>query len=243
MLRSFGIENGRRRGKWIPSKDSGDLAKDTLLERSGATLWGELIDRLSICSSITELIIYVLHRNLFDSRRYKIRECLGRGCAGCLEEMSFRGFQVSKFRNYGAWSLRPEEYEVFWRVKLVFWRPLDFETYAPKVCLDSFAAISVDPGALHGVILFVGINQHCDCKALLYRFIHCLNMARQRGDLWLWLSSHLFVEQTYFLLPAWFPYNEEINVNITVPGSASQMGGSDFFSRQAVVSWVHTDGS
>lgn len=94
------------------------------------------------------------------------------------------------------------------------------------MCLDSFAAISVDPGALHGVVLFVGINQHCDCKALLYRFIHCLNRARQRGDLWLWMSSHLFVEQTYFLLPAWFHYN---NVNITVPGSASQMGGSDSF--------------
>ena len=96
MLSSFGIENGGRRGKWIPSKDSGDLAKDTLLGRSGARRWGELKDRLSICSSIIELIIYILHRNLFDSRRYKIGECLGRGCAGRLEEMSF---EVSKFRN------------------------------------------------------------------------------------------------------------------------------------------------
>ena len=39
-----------------------------------------------------------------------------------------------------------------------------------------------------------------------------------------------------------FTYNEDNNVIMTVNGSASQMRGSEYFSRQAAVFWVETNG-
>ena len=40
-----------------------------------------------------------------------------------------------------------------------------------------------------------------------------------------------------------FTYIDDSNVIVRVTGSASQMRGSEYFSRQATIFWVQTNGS